>query len=122
MEFWEFELLTALRRSGPEHRLTMGELADDAQLTSGAITNRVTRMERQGWVRREIGPDDRRRIVVSLTDEGLARCEAVVDVYTVAQEAIFAGVDPGCQQRLGDALRELLLVFEGPAPDEHDRR
>jgi DNA-binding MarR family transcriptional regulator len=117
IELWEFELLTALRRTVPEHRLTMGELADDAQLTSGAITNRVTRMERQGWVRREIGADDRRQIVVSLTDAGLERCGEVVDVYTDAQRAIFADVDQGHQQGLADALRELLLVFEGPAPD-----
>jgi DNA-binding MarR family transcriptional regulator len=120
VELWEFELLTALRRSAPEYRLTMGELADDAQVTSGAITNRVTRMERQGWVRRDIVPADRRQIVVSLTDAGLARCEEVVEIYTEAQKAIFADVDPGGQQHLADALRELLLVLEGPAPEARD--
>jgi DNA-binding MarR family transcriptional regulator len=117
MELWELELLTALRRSGPGQRLTMGELADAARLTSGAITNRVTRMERQGWVRRDIAAGDRRQIDVSLTDAGLARCEEVVDINTAAQQAVFADVDPAQQQRLADALRELLLVLEGPAPE-----
>src|SRR4051794_24506124 len=63
MESWELELLTALKREMPDHRLTMGELADAAQLTSGAVTNRVTRLEGHGWVRREIDEADRRQIV-----------------------------------------------------------
>src|SRR4051812_47003758 len=88
VELWELEVLTALRRSGPEHPLTMGELADAARLTSGAITNRVTRLERHGWVRRDIAAADRRQIVVSLTDAGLARCEEVVDINTAAQKAL----------------------------------
>jgi DNA-binding MarR family transcriptional regulator len=116
MELWELELLTALRRSLPDHRLTMSQLADGAQLTSGAITNRVTRMERQGWVRRAMGEADRRQIVVTLTEEGLARCHQVIAVTTEAQRALFAGVDEDQLERLADALRELLLVLEGPAP------
>lgn len=116
MELWEFELLTALRRSEPDHRLTMGELADIAQLTSGAITNRVTRMEGKGLMRREIAAADRRQIVVTLTAEGLARSEEVIAVMQTAQAAIYAPVDLALQERLADALRELLLVLEGPSP------
>jgi DNA-binding MarR family transcriptional regulator len=122
MELWEMELLTALKRNLPDHRLTMGALADAAQLTSGAVTNRVTRLERHGWVRREIDAGDRRQIVVTLTPEGLERCDAVIAVITAAQREIFADVDEAQQRRLADALREFLLVLEGPAPDEPPAR
>ena len=53
VELWVLELLAALRRSGgPPYRLAAGALLKETQLTSGAITKRVARLEEKGWVRR----------------------------------------------------------------------
>jgi DNA-binding MarR family transcriptional regulator len=89
IELWELELLAALRRSeGPPYRLTAGALLEEAQLTSGAITKRVAHLERKGWVRREIYPEDRRQILVILTDEGLKRARSVFGVMSKIEEAL----------------------------------
>lgn len=49
VELWELEILAALRRSGgPPFRLTSRALMEEAQLTSGAITKRVARLEEKG--------------------------------------------------------------------------
>ena len=114
MELWELEILSGLRRAGST--LTVGELLDVAQLTSGAITNRIARLERNGYVRRDVDPDDRRQVLVTLTPSGLERQLQAVEANDVAEQEIFATIDTALQRRLGQDLRELLLAIEGPDP------
>jgi DNA-binding MarR family transcriptional regulator len=114
MELWELEILSGLRRAGGT--LTVGELLDVAQLTSGAITNRIARLERNGYVRRDVDPDDRRQVLVTLTPSGLERQQQAVKANDVAEQEIFATIDIALQRRLGRDLRELLLAIEGPDP------
>ena len=54
-EMWEFDVLLTLRRS-PGHQLSAGDLTRVSQVTSGAISNRLARLEQRGWVSREIDP------------------------------------------------------------------
>ena len=117
IELWELEILAALRRSGgPPYRLTPGTLLEEAQLTSGAITKRVARLEAKGWVHREIDPEDRRQILVVLTDEGLERARSVFGAMSKTEEALLEGLGEGTIERMNDDLRGLLLMLEGPAP------
>jgi DNA-binding MarR family transcriptional regulator len=114
IDLWELEILSALNRAGGT--LTMGELLDVAQLTSGAITNRVGRLEREGRVRRETAPGDRRQILVTLTAAGRERNEEVVTANDAAEREVFATIDRGLQERLARELHTLLLATEGPSP------
>ncbi len=50
----------------------VGELGERLFLDSGTLTPLLKRMESAGWLRRERAADDERRVVVSLTPEGLA--------------------------------------------------
>ncbi len=99
-ELWEFEVLISLFRADG-HRRSAGDLQREAQLTSGAITNRVARLEARGWVRRDVDAADRRHVLVSLTDEGLARARQVLAI-----------LEPDVRRRLNDDLRTLLRVFD----------
>src|SRR5690349_14184257 len=45
-------------------RISAGELAAEARLTSGAVTAVIDRLERDGYARRVPDPDDRRRVLV----------------------------------------------------------
>jgi DNA-binding MarR family transcriptional regulator len=53
-------------------RMTAGELATEARLTSGAITAVIDRMERAGYMRRVADPKDRRRVMVEPTEKAYA--------------------------------------------------
>lgn len=117
IELWELEILAALRRSGgPPYRLTSGALLEETQLTSGAITKRVAHLERKGWVYREIDPEDRRQILVILTEEGLDRARSVFGVMSKTEQSLLERLGEGVLERMNDDLRELLLELEGPAP------
>jgi len=49
---------------GQREVLTAGELARATGLTTGAITGIVDRLQKAGWLRREVNPDDRRSVLI----------------------------------------------------------
>src|SRR5689334_18356543 len=74
----EFDVLITLFNA-PEHRLGMSALAREAMLSPAGVTHLVTRLERDGLVKRELDPADRRKWFTVLTEEGdralrAARC------------------------------------------------
>ncbi len=66
----EFDVLAVLRRCGPPFRQSVGVLCAYSLLSSGAMTNRVDRLEQKGLVQREPNPEDRRGVHVALTSKG----------------------------------------------------
>lgn len=114
IELWEFEMMLALRRS-PDGQLHAGALQRYTQVTSGAITNRIARLEEQGWVRRDVEPKDRRQVIVSLTEAGRQRAQAIFDTKISAEHRLLGDVDPTVIDRISDDLRTLLIAIEGPA-------
>lgn len=107
----DWHVLTPLRLE-PSHRSSPGVLASDSDLSSGAMTSRLDRLERLGLVRRLPDPSDRRSVLVELTDDGLAAWDAAADIQA-RKEAFFASALTKEEQRgLNDALRKLMLAFE----------
>lgn len=82
-----FEVLAALYRNGEPYRLSVSELADETLISSGGMTMRLDRLERDGFVVRDRTSADRRLVLVSLTAEGLSRV-AAVSVEHFANEAV----------------------------------
>lgn len=68
----DFDVLATLRRSGAPYALRPSDLSKSSMLTSGTMTSRLDRMEKKGLVRRASDPDDRRALMVHLTEDGLA--------------------------------------------------
>ena len=116
-EFWEIEVLMSLLRA-TDHQRSAGELQRESQVTSGAITNRVGRLEQRGWVTREVDPSDRRQVLVSLTGEGLKQANHVVATKNESERQIFSGLDRAFLEQLTTDLRTLLGSMEAPARDD----
>ncbi|MEU7045593.1 MarR family transcriptional regulator [Streptomyces varsoviensis] len=110
IELWALELLACLLRA-PERRLTASQLATAMQLTSGAVTNRVAKLEVKGWVVRDFTPHDRRSVTVALTPEGAERAYDVFAVKTEAELNLFASLSAEDQHRLNGYLRTVLLAL-----------
>lgn len=66
----EFDVLAVLRRCGRPYRQPVGVLSAHSLLSSGAMTNRVDRLETKKLVRRVANPEDRRGVLVELTARG----------------------------------------------------
>lgn len=118
IEVWELEMVLPLHRA-PGYQLSAGALLRGSQVTAGAITNRIARLEAQGLARRDVDPDDRRHILVTLTPDGVRRAECIAAVRTTTEQRLLGQADPDAIARMSADLRSLLLAVEGPATDEH---
>jgi DNA-binding MarR family transcriptional regulator len=101
----EFDVLATLRRSGAPYALTPTALYEATMVTSGAMTNRLDRLEKAGLILRGPHPNDRRGIVVQLTGKGLALIDEALTAHVANEHEILAG--------LSDAEREMLARLLG---------
>jgi DNA-binding MarR family transcriptional regulator len=108
----EWHLLGALRRSGPPYRRSPGQLAEDIGLSSGAMTNRLDRLEEAGLVRRLPDPDDRRGLKVELTDAGWQAWQDSTGAQARKEALVASAIDQGEKEALNGLLRRLMLEFE----------
>src|SRR5215468_6279975 len=90
IENWMYDVLATLRRSGPPYELTAGELVSQSMVTTGAITNRIDRLEERGLVERA-GAADRRKVVVRLTAAGRDLVDEIVAGHMATEAEILSG-------------------------------
>jgi DNA-binding MarR family transcriptional regulator len=107
LETWEFDVLAALRRTGPPHDLSPGRLVAETLVTSGTMTNRVDRLVARGLVERRPAPNDRRGVLVRLTASGRRTVDAALDELLAHEREILGALGPAEAIRLADALRTL---------------
>jgi DNA-binding MarR family transcriptional regulator len=70
-----YGILVALSEAD-DRSLRMSDLAAALRYSQSRLTHAVARLERDGWVRREPCPTDRRGLNAVLTDEGLRALQA----------------------------------------------
>jgi DNA-binding MarR family transcriptional regulator len=117
LESWEFDVLAALRRAGPSHRLSPGQLLRETMVTSGTMTNRVDRLAARGLVTRDQHPEDRRAVLVGLTDAGRKVVDSAFADLMAAEQQILGDLDPAHRAAITVALRELLAPYDSGAVD-----
>ncbi len=88
----DFDVLAAMRRTGPEQALTPSELAATTMVTSGAITKRLDRLERAGLVSRTVSDTDGRSRRVALTSKGLRLVDRLVEKHVANEHRLVAGL------------------------------
>ena len=88
------DVLGALRRAGAPYRLAAGELARRCRVTPGATTQRVQRLEQDGYVERVRDEHDRRTVYVALTPGGSAKLDEVFAAVMAADEEMLAPLSP----------------------------
>ncbi|MEV7023218.1 MarR family transcriptional regulator [Kitasatospora sp. NPDC093558] len=74
--------------------LAAGDLAERAQLTTGAVTGVLNRLEKAGYARREADPGDRRRVRVVMADDAQERILQVYGPFYERVGALFADYTP----------------------------
>jgi len=85
----DFAILELLLHKGTQ---PVGAIGRRVDLTTGAITSAIDRLEARGLVARTSDPDDRRTRFVSLTSKGAARIREVFAVHQVAMDAATSGL------------------------------
>lgn len=112
LESWAFDVLSALRRAGEPYELSPGQLVAQTLVTSGTMTNRVDRLERNGFVERRPDPGDRRGVLVRLTPAGRDAVDSAMADLIEQEKALLSQVSVADQARLAALLRSMLLPLE----------
>jgi DNA-binding MarR family transcriptional regulator len=110
-----YHLLGRLRSYGPPYRRSPGQLAADMRLSSGAMTNRLDRMEAAGLIRRLPDPNDRRGTLVEPTEEGHATWDKTVGTQARREAMIASVLDEKDRLALHRLLRHLMRAFPDKA-------
>jgi DNA-binding MarR family transcriptional regulator len=108
----EVGVLSALRIAGPPNRLSPTRLFKGLMLSSAGITSRLDRLENRGLVRRTRDPNDRRGVLVELTDEGARILEEAVSANTVSERELLADLSADELATLAGLLKKLLAGLE----------
>jgi DNA-binding MarR family transcriptional regulator len=106
-----FDVLAALRRAGPPYQLTPTALMRTALVTSGAITQRLDRLEEKGLITRERSDADGRAVVVTLTDAGRAALDSALPDHLETERALLAGLSDREREQLATLLRRFLVAL-----------
>jgi DNA-binding MarR family transcriptional regulator len=110
----EVGALSALRIAGPPHRLSPTQMGRGLMLSSAGVTSRIDRLEGRGLVRRLPDPNDRRGVIIELTDEGLRVVDEAAAANTVSERQLLQRLDPDEAATLERLLRKLLGGLELP--------
>ena len=107
---WSFDMLATLRRQGPPYQLKPTELYKWLMLSSGAMTNRIDRLEKDGLVTRLRDPDDRRSVIVQLSKAGAERIDAAMPVLFEREKQFLADLSRTETADLIMLLRQFLAT------------
>lgn len=112
LELFEYDVLSALRRQGKPYALTATRLAAATGLSSGAMTNRVDKLEAQGLVRRKRHKIDRRGVIVSLTAAGRRTIDDAIKLRLEAADESLQSISSREKHQLAGLLRKVKLAGE----------
>lgn len=110
LKLWEYDVLSALRRQGPPFQLPATGLARASMLTSGAMTNRIDRLQARGLVMRVPDPADGRGVNVVLTDAGRRLTDAAIEARLTAANAQLAVLSVAERHAVAEGLRKVFLA------------
>ncbi|MEV5714594.1 MarR family transcriptional regulator [Amycolatopsis mediterranei] len=99
----------------PERRLRMTDLAEHLKVARSRLTYTISRMQDEGWVRREGSPGDKRGQLAVMTDAGMALLERAAPGHVATvRTAVFDRLSPDQVRTFGEVCETILTGLTGP--------
>jgi DNA-binding MarR family transcriptional regulator len=112
LQWWQYDVLSTLRRRGAPFVLPATDLASSTMLTTGAMTNRIDRLEEEGLVRRIKDENDGRRVLVQLTSMGFELIEGATEARFESAVEALESLSGKQRESLSGLLRLVLSAQE----------
>ncbi len=111
LRYGEYQVLSSLRRQGAPFEMSPGMLTELLELTSGAISQTLQKLETRSLVSRRRSPADNRQVTVTLTEEGKRLVDAAFDRNTAYENALLRDMSQADREWLQSGLEQLLSRF-----------
>ncbi len=109
-----FDVLATLRRAGAPYELTPTQLMRSAMITSGAITQRLDRLEARGLIARTPNARDGRGVQATLTTTGRAAIDQALPDHLQTEHRLLASLTLQQREDLENTLHQLIDALSGP--------
>jgi DNA-binding MarR family transcriptional regulator len=106
----KFNLLVVLY-NGPEEGLMLSEIGESMLVTRANITGLIDRLEKQGYVIRKRDPDDRRKIMALITQEGKKFIEKIMLEYKNWSRDVMGVLDDKQKEDLVYYLKKMQFLL-----------
>jgi DNA-binding MarR family transcriptional regulator len=117
LQDFEYDTLHALMiRDTPGHA-SPGALAQELGVSNAGMTGRLDGLEKQGWIKRMPGADDRRRVDVEVTRSGATLWRRAMDLRGTAEDELAAALTRRELVTLNRLLKKLTLHAEQQSPE-----
>jgi DNA-binding MarR family transcriptional regulator len=103
----ELHVLMELQRGDRSH----GALCREMMSSTGAMTNRLDKLEHAGLVQRHPDPDDRRGVLLRLTAPGRERLDEYIAIQGAREKELLSALGATEQRQLDSLLRKLHIAL-----------
>jgi DNA-binding MarR family transcriptional regulator len=104
----DFDVLAALIRAD-NGQLTPGKIQELVMISSGGLSNRINRLEERSLIRRLPDPNDRRGVIVELTEVGQNLVLEVAPTHLSLENEMIQELNDEEKEILATLLKKLLL-------------
>lgn len=108
----EWAVLSILARSNEDETLTPSQLAESTSVAPSSMTHRLDRMAQRDLIARAADPDNRTRVLITLTDEGWATFKAAVRESDMVESDVLGPLSRGQREDLASLLEVLIAGLD----------
>jgi DNA-binding MarR family transcriptional regulator len=108
----EWAVLSRLARSNEDDALTPSQLAEATSVAPSSMTHRLDRMAQRDLITRTADPDNRTRVLITLTDEGWATFKAAVRESDMVESDVLGPLSRSQREDLASLLEVLIAGLD----------
>ena len=112
----EWAVLSRLARSNEDEALTPSQLAEATSVAASSMTHRLDRMAQRHLIARATDPDNRTRVLITLTDEGWQTFKAAVRESNMVESDVLGPLSRNQREDLGSLLEVLIAGLDETPP------
>ncbi|MGB0100632.1 MAG: MarR family transcriptional regulator [Nocardioides sp.] len=112
LQDFEYETLHLLMVRDTPGLASPSALAADLGISNAGMTGRLDGLEKAGWIQRSSDPDDRRRVSIEVTREGIKRWRRAMALQGSAEVEVVHLLSPEERATLASLLRRMTLWVE----------
>ncbi|HEY5248804.1 MAG TPA: MarR family transcriptional regulator [Dermatophilaceae bacterium] len=113
----EWAVLSQLARSNEDEALTPTQLAEVSSVAPSSMTHRLDRMAQRNLIARAADPDNRTRVLITLTDEGWQTFTAAVRESDIVESDVLGPLSHHQREDLAALLELLIKGLDEPTAD-----